>query len=111
MPAGQVAHGYFQGLHRPQLEVLLIEVIFLLGAGSGPTGANLKVGHYLHCVIEEVKGDGGVVSLSVGNTEVSTAIASEEQSWTLNNLLPGLVVKAQVQKVGCPSLLLFLKHK
>ncbi|XP_040848106.1 protein RRP5 homolog [Ochotona curzoniae] len=62
-------------------------------------GANLKVGHYLHCVIEEVKGDGGVVSLSVGNTEVSTAIASEEQSWTLNNLLPGLVVKAQVQKV------------
>ncbi|XP_062070933.1 protein RRP5 homolog [Lepus europaeus] len=62
-------------------------------------GANLKVGQYLHCIIEEVKGDGGVVSLSVGHSEVSAAIASEEQNWTLNNLLPGLVVKAQVQKV------------
>ncbi|XP_006756522.1 PREDICTED: protein RRP5 homolog isoform X3 [Myotis davidii] len=62
-------------------------------------GAKLKVGQYLHCVIKEVKGNGGVVSLSIGHSEVSTAIATEEQSWTLNNLLPGLVVKAQVQKV------------
>ncbi|KAK1333495.1 LOW QUALITY PROTEIN: hypothetical protein QTO34_005879 [Cnephaeus nilssonii] len=62
-------------------------------------GAKLKVGQYLNCVIEEVKGNGGVVSLSIGHSEVSTAIATEEQNWTLNNLLPGLVVKAQVQKV------------
>uniref|UniRef100_A0A2K6G8A1 Protein RRP5 homolog n=1 Tax=Propithecus coquereli TaxID=379532 RepID=A0A2K6G8A1_PROCO len=62
-------------------------------------GAKLKVGQYLNCVIEEVKGNGGVVSLSVGHAEVSTAIATEDQNWTLNNLLPGLVVKAQVQKV------------
>ncbi|XP_015350226.1 protein RRP5 homolog isoform X1 [Marmota marmota marmota] len=62
-------------------------------------GAKLKVGQYLNCVIEEVKSNGGVVSLSIGHSEVSTAIATEEQNWTLNNLLPGLVVKAQVQKV------------
>ncbi|XP_076982024.1 protein RRP5 homolog isoform X2 [Tamandua tetradactyla] len=62
-------------------------------------GAKLKVGQYLNCVIEEVKGSGGVVTLSIGPSEVSTAIATEEQNWTLNNLLPGLVVKAQVQKV------------
>ncbi|KAM9197460.1 protein RRP5 homolog [Dugong dugon] len=62
-------------------------------------GAKLKVGQYLNCVIEEVKGNGRVVSLSIGHSEVSTAIATEEQNWTLNNLLPGLVVKAQVQKV------------
>ncbi|XP_037659989.1 protein RRP5 homolog isoform X3 [Choloepus didactylus] len=62
-------------------------------------GAKLKVGQYLNCTIEEVKGSGGVVSLSIGPSEVSTAIATEEQNWTLNNLLPGLVVKAQVQKV------------
>ncbi|XP_032986420.1 protein RRP5 homolog isoform X3 [Rhinolophus ferrumequinum] len=61
-------------------------------------GAKLKVGQYLNCIIEEVKGNGGVVSLSVDHSEVSTAIATEEQNWTLNNLLPGLVVKAQVQK-------------
>ncbi|KAM7072820.1 protein RRP5 homolog isoform 1-T1 [Molossus nigricans] len=62
-------------------------------------GAKLKVGQYLNCIIEEVKGNGGVVSLSIGHLEVSAAIATEEQNWTLNNLLPGLVVKAQVQKV------------
>ncbi|XP_066094534.1 protein RRP5 homolog isoform X1 [Saccopteryx bilineata] len=62
-------------------------------------GAKLKVGQYLNCVVEEVKGSGGVVSLSIAHSEVSTAIASEEQNWTLNNLLPGLVVKAEVQKV------------
>ncbi|XP_036857188.1 protein RRP5 homolog [Manis javanica] len=62
-------------------------------------GAKLKVGQYLNCIIEEVKGSGGVVRLSIGHSEVSTAIAAEEQKWTLNNLLPGLVVKAQVQKV------------
>ncbi|XP_019580596.2 protein RRP5 homolog isoform X1 [Rhinolophus sinicus] len=61
-------------------------------------GAKLKVGQYLNCIIEEVKGSGGVVSLSIDHSEVSTAIATEEQNWTLNNLLPGLVVKAQVQK-------------
>ncbi|XP_062957884.1 protein RRP5 homolog isoform X2 [Cynocephalus volans] len=62
-------------------------------------GAKLKVGQYLNCIIEEVKGNGGVVSLSIGHSEVSAAIATEDQNWTLNNLLPGLVVKAQVQKV------------
>ncbi|XP_025848901.1 protein RRP5 homolog [Vulpes vulpes] len=62
-------------------------------------GAKLKVGQYLNCIIEEVKGNGGVVGLSIVPSEVSAAIATEEQNWTLNNLLPGLVVKAQVQKV------------
>ncbi|KAM9702378.1 protein RRP5 homolog isoform 2-T2 [Dama dama] len=62
-------------------------------------GAKLKVGQYLNCLIEEVKGSGGVVTLSIGHSEVSAATATEEQSWTLNSLLPGLVVKAQVQKV------------
>lgn len=83
-----------------QLEVLLIEIFFLWGLGLGFAGIKLKVGQYLNCIIEEVKGNGGVVSLSIGPSEVSTAIATEEQNWTLNNLLPGLVVKAQVQKVS-----------
>lgn len=77
----------------------------------GLTGADLKVGQYLNCVIEEVKGNGGVVRLSVGHAEVSTAIATEEQNWTLNNLLPGLVVRAQVQKVSCSLSLLTSKVK
>lgn len=79
--------------------------------GLGLAGAELKVGHYLNCVIEEVKGNGGVVGLSIGHSEVSTAIATEEQNWTLNNLLPGLVVKAQVQKVSHSLSLLFSEIK
>ncbi|XP_023571395.1 protein RRP5 homolog isoform X2 [Octodon degus] len=67
--------------------------------GQKNKGAKLKVGQYLNCTIQEVKGNGGVVSLSIEQSEVSTALATQEQNWTLNNLLPGLVVKAQVQKV------------
>lgn len=88
-----------------------MEIFFLLGAGAGLAGAKLKVGQYLNCIIEEVKGSGGVVSLSIDHSEVSTAIATEEQNWTLNNLLPGLVVKAQVQKVSRLLLLLLSKIK
>ncbi|GAB1302513.1 Protein RRP5 homolog [Apodemus speciosus] len=62
-------------------------------------GAKFKVGQYLTCLVEEVKSNGGVVGLSVEHATVSSAFATEEQSWNLNNLLPGLVVKAQVQKV------------
>lgn len=62
-------------------------------------GAKLKVGQYLTCLVEEVKSNGGVVGLSIEHLEISSAVATEEQSWNLNNLLPGLVVKAQVQKV------------
>lgn len=62
-------------------------------------GAKLKVGQYLTCLVEEVKSNGGVVALSIEHSEISSAIATEEQSWNLNTLLPGLVVRAQVQKV------------
>lgn len=62
-------------------------------------GAKFKVGQYLTCLVEEVKSNGGVVSLSIEHSQVSSAFATEEQSWNLNNLLPGLVVRAQVQKV------------
>ncbi|XP_068954963.1 protein RRP5 homolog [Petaurus breviceps papuanus] len=62
-------------------------------------GTKLHVGQYLNCLIEEVKGSGGSVHLSTIQSEVSAAVATEEQNWTLDNLLPGLVVKAQVQKV------------
>ncbi|XP_069836334.1 protein RRP5 homolog [Dendropsophus ebraccatus] len=61
--------------------------------------ASLRVGQYLNCVIDEVKNNGRVVRLSILQSNVTSAIATEEQKWTMNNLLPGLVVKAQIQKV------------
>uniref|UniRef100_A0A452J1I0 Protein RRP5 homolog n=1 Tax=Gopherus agassizii TaxID=38772 RepID=A0A452J1I0_9SAUR len=66
---------------------------------SANKGAELKIGQYLNCLIEEVKNNGRIVRLSITRSEVAAAIATEEQNWALSNLLPGLVVKAQVQKV------------
>lgn len=63
-------------------------------------GSDLKIGQSLNCVIEEVKNEGRVVRLSADRSEVAASIATEQQNWTLSNLLPGLVVKAQVQKVA-----------
>lgn len=79
-------------------------IIFLLSSSFMPTGPALRVGQYLDCVIEEVKNDGRILRLSVSQSDVTAAIATDEQKWTMNNLLPGLVVKAQIQKVGFTEL-------
>ncbi|XP_054019547.1 protein RRP5 homolog [Dryobates pubescens] len=63
-------------------------------------GPDLKIGQNLNCVIVEVKNEGRVVRLSVDRSEVAASLATERQNWTLSNLLPGLVVKARVQKVA-----------
>ncbi|NXF33701.1 RRP5 protein, partial [Nyctibius bracteatus] len=63
-------------------------------------GSDLKIGQNLNCVIVEVKNEGRVVHLSVDRSEVAASLATERQNWTLSNLLPGLVVKARVQKVA-----------
>ncbi|XP_064000521.1 protein RRP5 homolog [Pogoniulus pusillus] len=63
-------------------------------------GPDLKIGQNLNCVIVEVKNMGRVVRLSIDRSEVAASLATERQNWTLSNLLPGLVVKARVQKVA-----------
>lgn len=63
-------------------------------------GLDLKIGQNLNCVIVEVKNEGRMVRLSVDRSEVAASLATERQNWTLSNLLPGLVVKARVQKVS-----------
>ncbi|XP_010009634.1 PREDICTED: protein RRP5 homolog [Nestor notabilis] len=62
-------------------------------------GSDLKIGQSLNCVVVEVKNEGRVVLLSIDRSEVASSLATERQNWSLSNLLPGLVVKARVQKV------------
>ncbi|MGH0135552.1 UNVERIFIED_CONTAM: hypothetical protein FKN15_066160, partial [Acipenser sinensis] len=62
-------------------------------------GGDLQVGRYLNCLVEEVKNEGRIVRLSVNPDAIAKALAEKEQGWTLSNLLPGLVVKAQIKKV------------
>ncbi|XP_045547123.1 protein RRP5 homolog [Salmo salar] len=66
----------------------------------------LKVGQYVTSLLEEVKNDGRVVRLSISPTAVAQAVADTEHGWTLTNLLPGLVVKAQIKKVTLHGLIL-----
>ncbi|XP_029596083.1 protein RRP5 homolog [Salmo trutta] len=66
----------------------------------------LKVGQYVTSLLEEVKNDGRVVCLSISPTAVAQAVADTEHGWTLTNLLPGLVVKAQIKKVTLHGLIL-----
>lgn len=66
---------------------------------AGFIGIELKIGQYLNCLIEEVKNGGRIIRISINQSEVASAIATEKQNWSLANLLPGLVVKAQVQEV------------
>ncbi|KAM8805938.1 protein RRP5 homolog [Eudromia elegans] len=63
-------------------------------------GSDLKIGQNLNCLIVEVKNEGRIVRLSIDRSEVAASLATQRQNWTLSNLLPGLVVKAQVQKVA-----------
>ncbi|XP_038614080.1 protein RRP5 homolog [Tachyglossus aculeatus] len=67
-------------------------------------GNELKLGQYLWCRVEEVKGNGSIIRLSIQSSEVASALATEEQNWTLDTMLPGLVVKAVVQKVTAHGL-------
>ncbi|RXM27397.1 Protein RRP5-like [Acipenser ruthenus] len=62
-------------------------------------GGDLQVGRYLNCLVEEVKNEGRIVRLSVSPDAIAKALAEKEQGWTLSNLLPGLVVKAQIKKL------------
>uniref|UniRef100_A0A4W5NMU7 Protein RRP5 homolog n=1 Tax=Hucho hucho TaxID=62062 RepID=A0A4W5NMU7_9TELE len=66
----------------------------------------LKVGQYVTSLLEEVKNDGRVVRLSISPTAVAQAVADTEHGWTLTNLLPGLLVKAQIKKVTLHGLIL-----
>ncbi|XP_067909300.1 protein RRP5 homolog isoform X2 [Heterodontus francisci] len=69
-------------------------------------GLPLRVGQYLNLHLESVKNDGRIVQLSIRLKDVAAAIAAEDQKWTLCNLLPGLVIRAEVQKVTFRGLVL-----
>ncbi|XP_067858073.1 protein RRP5 homolog [Heptranchias perlo] len=72
-------------------------------------GLPLRVGQYLNSLVETVKNKGRIVQLSICPTDVVAAIAAEDQKWNLCNLLPGLMIRAEVQKVTFHGLvLLFL---
>ncbi|XP_078421131.1 protein RRP5 homolog isoform X1 [Cetorhinus maximus] len=69
-------------------------------------GLPLRVGQYLSFLLQSVKNDGRVVQLSMHPADVIAATAAEDQKWSLCNLLPGLMMRAEVQKVTLQGLVL-----
>ncbi|KAF4075156.1 hypothetical protein AMELA_G00231350 [Ameiurus melas] len=65
----------------------------------------LKVGQYMTVMLEEIKNEGQVVRLSANPTAVNQACAEKHHGWTLCNLLPGLLVKANIKKVTTHGLI------
>ncbi|XP_064171812.1 protein RRP5 homolog [Anguilla rostrata] len=68
--------------------------------------ADLKVGQYLHCLLEEVKNGGRVARVSISPPAIARACAETQHGWTLSSLLPGLVVKAQIKQVSPHGMIL-----
>ncbi|KAL1281885.1 hypothetical protein QQF64_000688, partial [Cirrhinus molitorella] len=60
---------------------------------------DLTVGQYVTVLIEEVKNDGRVVRLSQDPQALGKACAETCQGWTLDTLLPGLLIRACIKKV------------
>lgn len=59
------------------------------------------MGQYVTAVVDQVKNEGRVIRFSV-NPPSSQHYAEATHGWNLNNLLPGLLVKATVKKVESP---------
>ncbi|XP_052401989.1 protein RRP5 homolog isoform X1 [Carassius gibelio] len=67
---------------------------------------DLNVGQYMTVLIEEVKNDGRVVRLSQDPQALGKACAETQQGWTLDTLLPGLLIQARIKKVTPHGLIL-----
>nr|XP_008104790.1 PREDICTED: protein RRP5 homolog isoform X2 [Anolis carolinensis] len=92
-------HGYLIDIGVPAAKAFLPRQKAQGYLQSNNKGAELKIGQYLNCLIEDVKNNGRIIRISISQAEIAAAIATEEQNWSLSNLLPGLVVKAQVREV------------
>lgn len=62
--------------------------------------SDLNVGQYMTVLIEEVKNDGRVVRLSQDPQALGKACAETQQGWTLDTLLPGLLIQARIKRVS-----------
>ncbi|XP_073698661.1 protein RRP5 homolog [Garra rufa] len=60
---------------------------------------DLNVGQYVTVLIEEVKNDGRVVRLTQDPQALGKACAEIQQGWTLDTLVPGLLIRARIKRI------------
>ncbi|CAL8358644.1 unnamed protein product, partial [Boreogadus saida] len=73
---------------------------------QNPNPEELRAGQSITCRVDEVKGSGRVVRLSVNPLSLARAFADASHGWSLTSLQPGLLVRATVKTVTKHGLLL-----
>lgn len=77
-------------LRRDESSIMIVSFLFI---------SDLNVGQYVSVLIEEVKNDGRVVRLCQNPQVLAKACATAQHGWTLDTLLPGLLIRACVKRV------------
>ncbi|XP_077102303.1 protein RRP5 homolog [Siphateles boraxobius] len=85
-------HGYL-------VDIGIIGTKAFLPKKSIASKQDLNVGQYVSVLIEEVKNDGRVVRLCQNPQVLAKACATAQHGWTLDTLLPGLLIRACVNRV------------
>lgn len=78
-------------LCRDKSSIMIVSFLFI---------SDLNVGQYVSILIEEVKNDGRVVRLCQNPQVLAKACATAQHGWTLDTLLPGLLIRACVKRVS-----------
>ena len=78
------------------MDILVPALISTSLTSSSP---ELKAGQTITCRVDEVKGSGRVVRLSVNPVTLARTFADASHDWSLTSLQPGLLVKAKIKTV------------
>nr|XP_032808065.1 protein RRP5 homolog [Petromyzon marinus] len=92
-------HGYMVDIGVYGTQAFLSKAKAQALVNSKKAGQNLSVGQPVWCIVETVRSQGHSVQLSANPTKLSAAIANEKHGWTLDNLLPGVILSGTVERV------------
>ncbi|CAN0007892.1 unnamed protein product [Lampetra fluviatilis] len=92
-------HGYVVDIGVYGTQAFLSKAKAQALVNSKKAGQNLSVGQPVWCIVETVRSQGHSVQLSASPTKLSAAIANDKHGWTLDNLLPGVILSGTIERV------------
>ncbi|CAL8388333.1 unnamed protein product [Arctogadus glacialis] len=96
-------HGYLVDIGVGETKAFLPRQV---ATDQNPNPEELRAGQTITCRVDEVKGSGRVVRLSVNPLALARTFADASHDWSLTSLQPGLLVRAKVTTVTKHGLLL-----
>ncbi|XP_059902528.1 protein RRP5 homolog isoform X3 [Gadus macrocephalus] len=98
-------HGYLVDIGVGETKAFLPRQV-ATDQNPNPNPEELRAGQSITCRVDEVKGSGRVVRLSVNPLALARTFADASHDWSLTSLQPGLLVRATVKTVTKHGLLL-----